>query len=141
MTNETKHTPGPWRIGAPYGRLQTEIVNEHGIRSIATVWTGYYKDKQMPAAEILPYPEGQANAVLIAAAPEMAAERDHLREINATLLDEREALRKALEPFAKHLPHDPRIASKTDHPIKITVRLKDIKAARAAFAQAKEEQL
>lgn len=83
MTNKTKHTPGPWRIGAPYGRLQTEIVNEHGIRSIATVWTGYYKDKQMPVAEILPDPEGEANAALIAAA---LALRGWLQWVRANLI-------------------------------------------------------
>lgn len=52
------------------------------------------------------------------------------REAKA-LLEEREALRRALEVFAKYLPHDSRIASKPDHPI--IVRLKDIKAACAVL--------
>lgn len=56
---------------------------------------------------------------------------------HAHLLAEAPALLTALEPFARHLPSDPRIAGKADHPIKITVRLKDIKAAVAAIAATK----
>lgn len=77
MTQD-KHTPGPWRV---YERTPVRIITE-SKRVIATV-RGWGT------------PEGDANARLIAAAPETAAERDRLKAINAQML---EALR-AIEAF------------------------------------------
>lgn len=63
------HTPGPWAIREGYGLLKAEV-GPHG-RAVATVWT-----KQMPSGkedqkEPVAWPEGEANARLISAAPEL----------------------------------------------------------------------
>ena len=71
----TTHTPGPWII--------TPTLN--GALSIN-------KTPQVPVATVggagwhLGEETAQANARLIAAAPETAAERDHLLEVNALML-------------------------------------------------------
>lgn len=79
----SKHTPGPWVVvyyknGHPY---QIDAPNgskgKGGITPIITRWGGI----SFPSSD-----EGKANARLIAAAPETAAERDKLKEVNAELL-------------------------------------------------------
>ena len=65
----SKHTPGPWKIREGYGLLMAEIGPSD--RAIATVWVKRYatpegQDKQEPVE----WSEGQANARLIAAAPD-----------------------------------------------------------------------
>lgn len=72
-----KHTPGPWAV--EYVGTIAEVVNEETLFTVATC--GSHK-----------FGVVRENARLIAAAPETAAERDRLKEINAELLDE---LRKA----------------------------------------------
>ena len=84
---EAKHTPGPWLIddyrGDSEGRSSDDICagsyEDHNHISIATIWNcggrGFPSDDEFVA-----------NARLIAAAPETAAERDRLREVNADLL-------------------------------------------------------
>jgi hypothetical protein len=60
MNNETKHTPGPWLLDGQYVQKDADggiIARVHGSNA-----------------------ECKANARLIAAAPETAAERDRLRE-------------------------------------------------------------
>ena len=66
----SKHTPGPWEI------KNQNLVAEGGNCVLANLhmWQGDAPD------------EGKANARLIAAAPETAAERDRLRKVNAELL-------------------------------------------------------
>ncbi len=68
----TKHTPGPWRVGnwaSVYAEdLSCMIAECHGCTN------------QMLAT-------AQANARLIAAAPETAAERDRLKASNAELIE------------------------------------------------------
>jgi hypothetical protein len=61
--NDTKHTPGPWRADRcnPAGNILVEVGDGYGKNMIATVWT----DER---------PTGDANARLIAAAPELLAE-------------------------------------------------------------------
>lgn len=88
----SKHTPGPWHVGAEFGvdELRPRILI---LRSVA------YVEGASPTTYIIGevgYPtaigntvgaaERKANARLIAAAPETAAERDRLKEINAELL-------------------------------------------------------
>jgi len=65
------HTPGPWRVGKGKKRIYCKyghVADVHGVDNI----TGG---------------TAEANARLIAAAPETAAERDHLKKINADLLE------------------------------------------------------
>ena len=69
----SKHTPGPWLIGTPPPNGEMTVGTEQGLM-VAVATTG------------LDMPTG-ANARLIAAAPETAAERDRLKEINAELLE------------------------------------------------------
>lgn len=69
MDNKTQYTPGPWRVGES-GPKTTDIKSGHNCLIARVIQDG------------LP----EANARLIAAAPETAAERDRLREINAVML-------------------------------------------------------
>ena len=78
MTQAT-HTPGPWTYTRNPENTRFVIDSEPG-RALA-VTAGFECDNE-------------ANARLIAAAPETAAERDRLKEINAELL---EALEWALD--------------------------------------------
>ena len=75
----TKHTPGPWHLG----EVRHADITDHGydgiIRNVegdpvASVGFSGYSEKT-----------AFANASLIAAAPETAAERDRLKESNASL--------------------------------------------------------
>lgn len=76
----TQHTPGPWKVdGASEGK--------------SLVWTAPHGDH--PVAHVGPWTvsghgnkaEREANARLIAAAPETAAERDRLRELCGELVE------------------------------------------------------
>ncbi len=82
----TKHTPGPWRNdGGRYGHNMSEITALNGQKVVCTVFT-YAPDTSEEAGYLttIPDPEGQANAALIAAVPETAAERDHLVHVLAS---------------------------------------------------------
>jgi hypothetical protein len=70
-----KHTPGPWRIFNSTDIFPDDNDTE-GLRQIA----------DCSVSEHIPFTEQQANARLIAAAPETAAERDRLKVVNAELL-------------------------------------------------------
>jgi hypothetical protein len=63
------HTLGQWKIRAGYGRLMSEIGPED--RAVCTVWTKQPKYNQVTErSEPAAWAEGEANAALIAAAPE-----------------------------------------------------------------------
>lgn len=92
MTQDAKHTPGPWTIETPMGDDDPWIV-EAGKQSyewhcIAIVPCGQEDEDDLPVVE------ARANARLIASAPTLSAalerEREKVRE-----------LREALRPFAK----------------------------------------
>jgi hypothetical protein len=71
------HTPGPWRAKKATVRGEVNewyVTDDDGVAVIASCVT-----------DIAGEPS-EANARLIAAAPDTAAERDRLREINAELL-------------------------------------------------------
>lgn len=88
---DAKHTPGPWFVGASTGPNCARIETENGAQVAAVNVQSFVTVKQgQPVYEWSD--EGYANALLIAAAPETAAERDRLKEINAELI---EALVKA----------------------------------------------
>lgn len=77
MTN--KHTPGPWLVA---GEDKTFIyaLGPSGTNS-------FWAQVQYAGVDRISKEEAIANARLIAAAPETAAERDRLKEINAELLE------------------------------------------------------
>lgn len=114
----TAHTPGPWRIG-----------NRHPCRVIAVrespdagTWVADTCREQDEGTE---QPEQLANARLIAAAPETAAERDRLKALNAELL-------AALQAFVTDC--DERATGRF-HPMHPTHEI--CVAARAAIAKAR----
>ena len=74
------HTPGPWAINADYPR--TIIA---GKTMVASVTAGPDRNSMLQHYKP-PADEAAANARLIAAAPETAAERDRLKAINAELV-------------------------------------------------------
>ena len=91
----TQHTPGPWTIYGP--ELDITAYDEAADRTVTVAM-------MCDDAE----PEREANAVLIAAAPETAAERDRLRQVNEVML---EALYTALNTeqaarFGSEVSHD-----------------------------------
>jgi hypothetical protein len=95
----TKHTPGPWHY-------QPELNLVSGDD-----WTVCY----IPTVERRDYRRGEeeANARLIAAAPEIAAERDRLHQVNADLV---EALKLAIDDLY-HLTGRMEDAGSYDHTI------------------------
>jgi hypothetical protein len=111
---KTQHTPGPWDLVCTPSSSFNDIRYLSGpdCEKIATV---HCKAGEMGQKEAL------ANAALIAAAPETAAERDHLKEVNAELL-------QALETIVKITDGSQPI----DYPGALMV-------ARAAIAKAKGE--
>ncbi|MCB2020944.1 MAG: hypothetical protein KDG44_09070, partial [Burkholderiaceae bacterium] len=75
MDDMSAHTPGPWRITDRYGVL-TDQVGIDG-RTVCTVWVRQ-QGHRPSGVDTEPWPEGEANARLIAAAPELL---DALREL------------------------------------------------------------
>ena len=70
-----KHTPGPYKIlPRDFGY---DIVADSGLPITGTDWAAGGRLGAIPDAN---------NALLFATAPETAAERDHLREVNAELV-------------------------------------------------------
>ena len=78
--NSNDHTPGPWHVEA-----DPDNKGKHPYHDTRFITTGYGDNWQW-IATLSDHPNQAANARLIAAAPETAAERDQLRDINADLL-------------------------------------------------------
>ena len=98
MKHLTKHTPGPWKItGEEDARGSGHIIGRSG-ESVASVGT------------YLPGSVFDANASLIAASPETAAERDRLMESNLSLLGALKGLRCIMSE--NHCTCDDCLASK-----------------------------
>jgi len=93
--NKQKSTPGPWKVYSPnkFGNKEYCIAGtdpkDHEVMVCKLVYEGF---------------EQEANAELIAAAPETAAERDKLKEINKEFL---EACKFALAEKITHENPDP----------------------------------
>ena len=85
----TKHTPGPWRV------TDTRIFQDNPLNSVVAIASCN--------GIALEHKEHQANARLIAAAPETAAERDRLKESNACLLE----AAKIAEAYLKQIGYKP----------------------------------
>lgn len=127
---ETKHTPGPWTVEDPLGPETLWIVEAgkatHEWRCIAMVC----RDPPIGAGE------QQANARLIAAAPETAAERDRLRELNAELV---EALRFYSDEWERDVFGDVGDPDRFFAVVSPTNSLREDKGRRASAALAKAE--
>ena len=72
------HTPGPWRITDRYGVLTYQV----GIdgRTVCTVWPRQ-QGHRPSGVDTEPWPEGEANARLIAAAPDLLESLRELAEL------------------------------------------------------------
>lgn len=90
----TKHTPGPWELLRGGIEVQSET-NNHEVFAyvggipvpIAEVHTRLTVEHDDPVGEYYISPkEGLENAALIASAPDLLAERDRLRQVNAELV-------------------------------------------------------
>ena len=80
-TMKSKHTPGPWKAS------QKPTGSEWLISSVSWDDTGRSYAQFLGCAYVIANLEtGEANARLIAAAPETAAERDRLKELCGELL-------------------------------------------------------
>lgn len=89
---ETKHTPGPWFVMGIDGNGDTQVSGHpfyigHSDPLYHCIVTGNNEA------------ERKANAALIAAAPETAAERDRLRQVNAELLVALKGIIRQIGPF------------------------------------------
>lgn len=116
MDKELKHTPGPWTTGSWSGPKAMRIATEwKPQRHIADVFHSPYfsEDKE----------EMRANALLIAAAPDLLRQRDELLIALKAMI--------AVE--------DSRF-EKENHGLADGVELTDLTAARAAIAQAEKGQ-
>ena len=103
---QTQHTPGPW-ILAPekyQGQYVIHIDKPQGDENMATFIALVLDAGEPMTTYISNEEEARANAHLIAAAPETAAERDRLKAVNAQLLD---PLKAALAPFDNNQTRNP----------------------------------
>ncbi len=100
-TKHTKHTPGPWkydyRKDGNAKRFDAEILDSNGY-NLATL--GAHPDL---LTTVRSDEEMQANAELIAAAPETAKERDELKEENEALENEILEKRNSIETLLNKL--------------------------------------
>jgi hypothetical protein len=111
------HTPGPWWVKAVEDRTY--------------VMAGPFADgftAQIARFGNIWSPTDCANAYLCAAAPETAAERDHLRAVNAALRDALESLLA----YAEDVVNDPKLLAQ----FKRGTVERDVKQARSALAKA-----
>ena len=83
-----KHTPGPWHLEV--GEDGPPVVKDDNGEFVTYLSETRYHDGRHDQ-------EAEANARLIAAAPQTAAERDRLREVNAELLAALKAMFRAAE--------------------------------------------
>ena len=83
-----KHTPGPWytawAISTEHGPVCNIRTGKQGMGpTVALV----YGDEANAPDKPITYEQAQANAALIATAPETAAERDRLRQVNEVMVE------------------------------------------------------
>jgi len=118
------HTPGPWQWVERGGGSGWELVGPNGeqVADDGSAWGEYGPSIRVPSA----------NAALIAAAPEKAAERDKLREVNALMLEALEKVANA-EAFTVRRYADDEC---DEYFLRAQRKAQDL--ARAAIAAAKE---
>ncbi len=86
---ETKHTPGPWTINQEEGTVSKyRIYSSNPDKEVLGANIGWFDPDQETSEQ------GQANAELIASAPDLLRERDELKTTNAAI---RVSLNNALE--------------------------------------------
>lgn len=72
-------TPGPWVATKRYGNTTTEVYAEPDATSVALVKTHFERVREKGIhVEYLPTPHGEANARLIAAAPDLLAACEYM---------------------------------------------------------------
>ena len=101
--DDAQHTPGPWTVGSGDAQGPNGVfVGEGDNRKAVAMLTGTFVPRNGYAVDEgddgWPH-ERTANAALIAAASETAAERDRLRESNEVML-------KALGGFVEYFADD-----------------------------------
>lgn len=117
MTTCSSHTPGPWQFGEARGQRPAweRIVAVEDGRTICTVMQ--HLPLGPPDATPASQGEAEANARLIAAAPDLLA---------------------ALRPFAK-LADEADTHKRDLHHLPCSMLIDDLRAARAAIAQAERK--
>lgn len=82
---DTKHTPGPWAV---HGLTVCETTHENRDGSIGRGFVAacYDPDVEDFALDDELFAQAEANAKIIARAPELQADNDWLREVNAELV-------------------------------------------------------
>lgn len=130
---ETKHTPGPWivRITASGNPFIYEDAAGKNIAGVAGTRPGIDAE------------ESQANAALIASAPDLLAERDRLKAVNAKLLAALDRLIFAAECRDNTMGDQSRLIDVKASLVAATVLARSVsfeaKHARAALAKAQAE--
>ena len=103
-----QHTPGPWRSN------DTNVFQSNAVGSVVMIASC--------GGSALPYEERKANARLIAAALETAAERDKLKESNAHLLA---TLRQFTRQFTSRIERRETRIEQSYHQMKAAIREAD----------------
>lgn len=119
MTN--KHTPGPWQVNKKVKTTVETCADGQGINIIADC---------SDVDGIRSRAEDQANAALIAQAPDLLAERDRLRQVNAELVAALEDASFLLAKIGKFPGDLPQFMGSI---------IRSVQDARAALAKAKGE--
>jgi len=78
-------SPAPWKTAGRYGKYSDEITDANG-QAVAIVFTR--KADPQTVTGILPNPQGQANASLIAAAPELLEALEQAADYLAEFFEE-----------------------------------------------------
>lgn len=96
------HTPGPWRLDFEkhYSGAEGFSTAKNKVQSLA-IYGGRKCLCAVISAWRAPDPQSLADARLIAAAPETAAERDRLKAVNAELLAALQAMTEELAALAE----------------------------------------
>lgn len=95
-----KHTGGPWKLELQQGE---ETQYEHGKSFLILAGKTLFSIGEIGGpSNKEDFEEIQANAELIAAAPEILAERDQLREVNAGLTEALQAIEARIKGVWDH---------------------------------------
>ena len=127
------HTPGPW-VATGQDIVSSALLETLGSGRTVRLRIANAKD----AGGALSLETVKANAALIAAAPETAAERDRLAATNAELLEALKGIERMFD-FGVFTPTDQRVVSKLAM-VPATVLGERVRAVIAAIAKAESDQ-
>ena len=82
---EGQHTPGPWEVTAKKLQVQFRGRPDGWFSFISVERPGFHAGGGIALVHVKGHADSDANARLIAQAPDLLAERDHLRQHNAEL--------------------------------------------------------